>query len=291
MSGIRADRMMTVGIIAPLQRALASNKTVSIPMLMYHEISIPKRTAHPYFETSTSKDIFRTQIRYLREQGYIVLTLQLAMEWMALGKATPRTVVITFDDGCRSFYTDAMPILQEYGFPATMFIVSGIADGKAHSFLDTEFMTWPEIREISDASIEIGSHTVSHQKLHRLSLASMRREIEESKMTLEQKLGKQVMSISYPYAFPEHDRPFREILRHAVQNAGYSYGMTTVLGRGTRASDPYLLPRLPVNEYDDLRLFRAKLDGAYDWVRYPQTIYKKLRHPFNNPRQSAAGIV
>ncbi|WP_446744386.1 polysaccharide deacetylase family protein [Silvibacterium acidisoli] len=276
MPDVRADRLLTINVVEPLHRAFRVNISARIPMLMYHGISDQLGDRHPYFETSTSAAVFASHMQYLRDQGYRALSVPVALQMLADGNECSRTVVITFDDGCRDFYTEAMPILQKCGLNATLFVVTGIADGHPHHFGNTKFMTWPEIREAAQSGIDVGSHTVSHPKLHSLSEANVRRELEQSKWTIEDKLGRPVRTISYPYAFPEEDPSFRSSLRHSVQQAGYTYGLTTIVGRGARSCDQYFLPRLPMNQHDDLRLFKAKLEGAYDWIRGPQAIYKRL---------------
>lgn len=276
MPDIRADRLFTLNVVEPFQRALRANASGKIPMLMYHGVSNQLGNRHPYFETNTSTAVFASHMQYLRDHGYRAVSVQAAMEMLTDEKVFPRTVVITFDDGCKDFYTEALPILQQCNLSATLFVVTGIADGQPHRFINTEFMTWPEIREAAKSGIDIGSHTVSHPKLYALSEDNVRRELEGSKWTIEDKLGKPVKTISYPYAFPEEDMSFRKSLRSCVQDAGYTYGVTTIVGRSARSSDPYFLPRLPINQHDDLRLFKAKLEGAYDWIRGPQTLYKRF---------------
>jgi hypothetical protein len=75
-------------------------------------------------------------------------------------------------------------------------------------------------------------------------------------------------------------------LRQSMRTAGYDYGVTTVLGSANRLSDRYFLPRLPANEYDDDELFRAKLEGSYDWLHVPQLIYKFGRSWLQSSRRA-----
>jgi peptidoglycan/xylan/chitin deacetylase (PgdA/CDA1 family) len=277
MSRFRIDRTLTLRLADPLQRTFRSSHSCKIPVLMYHGINSVLRSGHPYFETNTSPSIFARHMQHLHDGGYTPIKLSTAIGMIDSGTCPQRAVVITFDDGFRDFYTHAIPILQEYRFPATMFIVSSFMESRTARFDHRDFMSWGEIREIESYGIEIGSHTVSHPHLHSLHRQDIEKELKDSKGAIEDKLGRPIGSFSYPYAFPEQDGAFLRQLRQYMEAAGYDHGVTTVLGSASRLSDRYFLPRLPANEYDDYRLFQAKLDGSYDWLRAPQLIYKVAR--------------
>jgi hypothetical protein len=87
-----------------------------------------------------------------------------------------------------------------------------------------------------------------------------------------------VASFGYPSAFPENRREFVEGLDRVLRRNGYRHGVTTIIGTTRERDNALFLKRLPINSLDDPELFRAKLDGAYDWLRYPQYLYKMLRH-------------
>jgi peptidoglycan/xylan/chitin deacetylase (PgdA/CDA1 family) len=226
-------------------------------------------------------------MNHLREGGYKPVDLNTAARMINSGTCLQNSVVITFDDGFRDFYTHALPILQEHQFPATMFVVSGFVRSQPASFEGREFMSGGEMREIESLGITIGSHTVSHPRLHSLPWKDIERELKESKQSIEDRLGQPVSSFSHPYAFPEQDSTFLKQLRQYMEAAGYDHGVTTVVGGISRHSDRYFLPRLPSNEYDDDELFQAKLKGSYDWLHTPQLIYKFIR---NHSRNGARGF-
>ncbi len=102
----------------------------------------------------------------------------------------------------------------------------------------------------------------------------MERELRESKLTLEDKIGSEVRSFAYPFAFPEQDGRFAGTLRSTLQACGYEVGVSTILGSAHPSDERYFLPRLPINSFDDPALFRAKLAGAYDWLHVPQYMRK-----------------
>jgi peptidoglycan/xylan/chitin deacetylase (PgdA/CDA1 family) len=145
-----------------------------------------------------------------------------------------------------------------------------------------------QLRELAAAGIDFGSHTVTHPRLCTLPAASIRHELRASREVLEDLLDREIRSFSYPYRFPEEDRAFVALLRAMLIEGGYSLGVTTRIGRARSSDDPLFMKRLPVNDSDDDELFRAKLDGAYDWLHTGQLLYKRARSIPSNCRRFAA---
>jgi hypothetical protein len=108
-----------------------------------------------------------------------------------------------------------------------------------------------------------------------------------SKEIIEQKLGAAVTSFSYPFAFPEEDRDFTRFLSDALENHGFENGVSTIIGRARPGSNRFQLPRLPANSWDDPPLLRAKLEGGYDWLHWPQRFYKFLYHSVSLMQRSS----
>jgi peptidoglycan/xylan/chitin deacetylase (PgdA/CDA1 family) len=213
----------------------------------------------------------------LREHGYTTVDLTGAI--LAIGSnAEQRFVAITVDDGYRDFYTHAAPMLAEHGFTATVFVVSDLTGDRTRKCLNgRECMTWREVREVHSCGMSVGSHTASHCQLYGMSLAAIDTELRQSRETLEDRLGEEIGSFAYPYAFPQQDRHFVTVIRHMLSACGYLNGVSTTIGTSSQRNDVYFLPRLPVNSHDDDRLFLAKIYGAYDWLRVPQGLYKHLK--------------
>jgi peptidoglycan/xylan/chitin deacetylase (PgdA/CDA1 family) len=241
---------------------------------MYHGIQWGTSTRHPYYETNTSPKVFALQMKYLRDNGYRALDLDEAVRSLGLGENLEERVVITFDDGLRDFYTAAYPTLKEYGLSSTMFLPTGFISDERLSHEGKEYMTWSEARELRANGVRIGSHTVSHPQLRLLAAREIDDETCRSKQIIEDKIGSSVTSFSYPFAFPQADRAFAKDLRDILQRHGYENGVSTVIGTARAHHDRFFLPRLPVNSYDDLPLFRAKLAGAYDWLHMFQYVHK-----------------
>jgi peptidoglycan/xylan/chitin deacetylase (PgdA/CDA1 family) len=261
----RADAFATIYFFHPLRRLFPQGGR--LPILMYHSVSDREEQVHPYYRTVTSPEVFARQMKYLHESGYSTLSLSQAVSWLqAPGRTGERPMVITFDDGFQDFYASAFPILSRYGFSATMFLPTAYIGVTSRSFNGRECLTWGQVRELERAGIEFGSHTVTHPQLKTLDSAAVAYEVRTSKAMIEQELGCAVKSFAYPYAFPEADRPFTKRLRGMIDEAGYENGVSTILGTADRAGDKLFMKRLPMNSCDDARLFRAKLEGAYDWL-------------------------
>ena len=275
--GFRLDRTVTLGLVRSVRRVLPRQTQNRIPILMYHSVQDGASDKRPYYDINTSPTRFAQQMRFLREQGYQTVHLAEAWKLLARDNWDSRYVVITFDDGYRDFLTAAYPIMAEFCHTATLFVPSGlIQDERAH-FLERECLTWSEIRELHANGIEIGSHSVTHRELKFLRTTELEAEVADSKQTIEHKIGHPITSFSYPYAFPESEVVFSRTLQELLEKHGYQNGVTTILGSSSRDSERFLLPRLPANSWDDIPLYRAKLEGHYDWLHAAQYWAKKVR--------------
>lgn len=273
---LRLDRLVTLYLASPLLR-LAGGREASIPILMYHSITNEDESdSHPYYRTKTSPAIFAAQMRHLHQCGYITCSVAEAIRRLQQ-QSRVKLVVITFDDGYRDFYRHAFPVLQQYGFGATVFLPTAYIGEQSIQFKGADCLTWREVRELNDHGIVFGSHTVTHPQLRELSRAALADELAKSKQTIEEKLGCGVESFAYPYAFPQADSDFTKFLRDSLVRTGYQNGVCTIVGRANRKSERLFLERLPVNSCDDEDLFNAKLDGAYDWISRSQHISKMVK--------------
>jgi peptidoglycan/xylan/chitin deacetylase (PgdA/CDA1 family) len=289
---MRVDRLLTLYFFHPAINLLGRNNALQIPILMYHGISdhVDKHL-HPYYRTVTTPKRFEQHMRFLNDNGYHVLTLSEAAQRLQDSSVNPANqnypmVVITFDDGLQDFYSVAFPVLEKFGFKATVFLASGLI-GK--TFLNGSVcLNEVEIRELSDKGIEFGSHTVNHPQLKVLPKHDVANELASSKHMIEAIIGKPVQLFSYPYCFPEEDKRFTEMLSTLLSEQGYSVEVTTIIGTAKTNDDPLFLKRLPINEDDDTRFFKAKLEGGYNWLHTAQLAYKKLRGQFPDKAANAA---
>jgi peptidoglycan/xylan/chitin deacetylase (PgdA/CDA1 family) len=275
----RIDRLASVYLSHPLARIMRSVSAERVPILMYHSVSDSLfGKSHPYYQINCSPPVFARQMRWLRQNGYRTMDLTQMWTAMEMGQDVSKTVVITFDDGYRDFYTDAFDTMRQCGFSATIFLATDRIQNTPVRIDGVDYLTWPEVTELHKAGIQFGSHTVSHPDLRSLSPEQIEYELGCSKETIEQKLGASVESFSYPFAFPEEDKTFTQFLVGILENLGFENGVSTIIGRAGKHDNRYYLPRLPVNSWDDAALLRAKLEGGYDWLHWPQWLYKYAHH-------------
>ncbi len=280
-SNFRLDRWLTLGLASPWRRHRAAPSGHRVRILMYHSIS--KRIddhAHPYYRTVTTPERFREHMELLRDDGHRVMSLGDALQWMNTpvlndGAEQPSPVVVTFDDGFADFFTQAFPVLDALQIPATVFLATGCLNGR---FVNGQpCLRRAEVGELAARGVSFGSHTVSHPRLVHLGQGDIDKELGRSRQEIEQITGAPVKLFSYPYRFPEEDAAFTTRLAERLQRNGYEGGVTTSIGSASADDHPLFLKRLPVNDDDDAELFRAKLDGDYDWLHGVQLARKRWR--------------
>lgn len=275
----RADRFASLNIAAHLVR-VGGDRRRKIPILMYHSVGGREQSARgAYYQTSVSPENFSRQMALLNRKGYRTCRLHEVITYFDKPAAgtDDKVVVITFDDGFADFYTEAFPILHRFGLASTMFLPTGYISDSAVAFKGQNCMTWAQVRELQKCGVEFGSHTVTHPQLRTLNRSAIERELIDSKRAIEDRTGCATESFAYPYAFPQVDARFRQMLRECLEDSGYSNGVCTMVGRANESSDRFFLERLPLNDHDDERLLEAKLCGAYDWVGTVQSLVKGVR--------------
>lgn len=274
-NGMRLDRIGAITV----HKMIRGHRKKRVPILMYHSITENVCcSTNEYFCNDTSPKTFEKHLTYIKNLGYEIVGLSaLENECMHLDEgAENKKVIITFDDGYRDFYKNALPVLKDYGESATVFVCPGLVDCDSLFFKEKELMNWREINECFECGIEIGSHSMTHTVLQNLEKKKLEYELIASKKIIEEKLGTSVASFAYPYRFPEENKRFTKTLRNALVRAGYKSNVTTRIGSVSPNVDPYLLKRIPVNEFDDKTLLSAKLAGAYDWLHLFQLMKKML---------------
>jgi peptidoglycan/xylan/chitin deacetylase (PgdA/CDA1 family) len=157
--------------------------------------------------------------------------------------------VLTFDDGCESDYTEAFPVLVELGLRGTFFVVP--------SFVGTPgYASWPQLREMVAAGMEIGSHSLTHPFVDRLDAAGIRREFGDSKREIEDRLGCAVLSASLPRGWePPGFEPI-------MAELGYAAFCTSRCGWWYPGERALAMPRVAVRRGLEPEEFVAIVDGA-----------------------------
>jgi len=247
-----------------------------VPILMYHQVGEPVAGV-PATDECVSPARFAAQMRALVAAGYRTITLgELAHALREHpGHRLPgRCAVVTFDDGLRGQFTEALPILQRHGLRATFFVIAGSAGGSTGSEHlgfpgDTPEawrpFGWREARTLARVGMEIGSHTITHRSLGALEPEDVRVEIVRSRDILQTRVGVPVSVFAYPFGSAAYG-DVTDTTRELLARAGYLAACTTVVGTNGAAVDPLALERIPVEERDGAFRLRCKLAGAYDWV-------------------------
>lgn len=230
-------------------------------VLLYHAVDEPDSADR--LSLRVAPQAFRAQMELLHAEGYRVVPLRDVLN--SDDGHGPR-VAITFDDGYQS-QLQAVPVLEEFGFSATFFVVSRFLDGEttdAHYWEQWKYMRWEDIRRLAGTGFEMGCHSASHQRLTGCSPASLEVEIRGAKSRLEDFLGQPVLSFSYP-----HGATSRAVQR-LVQNAGYRLACTSFFGANRAPVQSFAVRRTEVSGADSLIDFRRKLQGRYDWLGHWQ---------------------
>lgn len=235
-----------------------------VPILLYHSIA---EHVDPRFRTyAVRPEAFAAQMDYLARNGYTPIPVGEYASVITGGEELPRKpVVITFDDGLEDFVTSALPTLQEHGFPATLYVVTGYV-GQVSRWLAPEgegnrpMLNWTQIASLCHAGIECGAHTVHHPQLDVIPVASAREEIVRSRQMLEQHLGSPVLTFAYPNG---HHSPR---VRGLVIEVGYTSACAVKDAMSATDDDPFALSRIYVREDVDVERFGRLLEGEGLWV-------------------------
>lgn len=226
--------------------------SVDVPILMYHHLDeLGPNAGAEYEQLSVAPNDFRQQLDYLQENGYQTITFaELVGAFEGQVSLPDKPVIITFDDGWDDVYHVAYPMLQERGMSATFFIATNWIEN-----LDG-VVSWAQIEEMSQGGMEFGSHSVTHPYLTTSEADWMEFELEQSKATLEERTGKPVTALAYPFGL------YDDRVINAVREAGYRTACSIDQGWTVTANDLLTLPRLWVYGWTSLDDFAAVLTGS-----------------------------
>lgn len=201
-----------------------------VPVLNYHQINNEDHNAL----TLSGKE-FEAQIKYLQREGYTAISPDQLADYLQYGKALPtKPVLITLDDGYEDNYRVAYPILQKYQFTATIFLITDFVGNYG------KYLTWDQIKEMSEQGYSFEDHTLSHISLPNASDEEIRKQLGKSKEALEWRLGKKVDYLAYPGG--EYDQRVIQL----TKEAGYRAAFTVNFGRDRINSTLYTLNRIPI---------------------------------------------
>ena len=228
-----------------------------VVILMYHIVAKSHTSQErPY---ACSPRLFSRHMQYLSSQGFQLISLDEISRYIKNREHfPPNSIAVTIDDGFRETYENAFPLLQHYGIPATVFVITGLT-GKSNLWMQTrgfpsrEMLSWRHIKDMRVAGITFGSHTVTHPRLPDISDNEAHHEIRDSKKVLEDRLGEQIAHFAYPFGL------FTERTRALVEEAGYVLACSCRSGFNRSDVDPLVLRRIDVYGTDSLRKFAQKI--------------------------------
>lgn len=207
-------------------------------ILLYHHVALDTPPS-----TTISPQDFRAHLEYLRDHDYTVIALPELIDALRAREALPeKAVAITFDDGYLSIYEQAFPMLQEFGYPFTLFVSTGPINNR-----QPNYMTWEQIREMSAAGVTIANHMVEHPyMLERIDnesdaqwIARLQSELLEAEETIRRETGQQHRLLAYPYG------EFDDKIKAMIAAQGF-VGLAQNSGAVGYYSDFLALPRYPL---------------------------------------------
>ncbi|BCG65729.1 MAG: hypothetical protein methR_P3581 [Methyloprofundus sp.] len=226
-----------------------------IPVLSYHNFS--KGRSHNKMTVSAKN--FRAQLSYLKENNYHVISMSQFIEFLNFGQIPKKSVLITIDDGWKSSYEIAYPILKKFGFSATLFIPTHFIRPQ-----NKRAITWAQINEmVSDKTIDIQCHTKTHRNLTKLKknesftdyLRAIDKELLNSTQTIHQQIGKKPLALAYPFG------KTNPLVMALVEKHGYKAAFTV-----KRKNNPFYQQSFLLN--------RTMIYGTFNLKRF----IKNIRH-------------
>ncbi len=222
-----------------------------VPILTYHNMEPVSKSRF-----SITSDQFEQQLRYMKENGYVGISLEELLRFLRYEEPLPRkAVVITIDDGYKSAKTIAAPLLKKYGFPATFFIYTDFIGPGRNS------LSWDDLRDLKTQGFDVQAHSKTHNNLAlppanegpTERAARLETEIVAVKRLMEQRVGSEVRHFAYPYGGFDPEVVAR------VKSAGYDIGFGARKGSNPFFIDRYRLKRYSVFMEKDLSKFTQML--------------------------------
>jgi peptidoglycan/xylan/chitin deacetylase (PgdA/CDA1 family) len=232
-----------------------------IPILLYHSISEP--ATRQFAECAILPRAFREQMAYLGQSGYVPIPLANVCRAI-LDDEVPlprRPVVLTFDDAYLDFYTEALPVLRQHGFPATLYVPTAYV-GQTSRWLRPEgehqrpMLSWAQLEEIQRSGlVDCGAHSHTHPQLDVLPPAVAREEVVRCKTILEAHLAAEVSSFAYPFGF------YNAAARDLVRAAGYRSACAVKHAMSSTRDDLFALARIAITRQTTIDQFGRLLEG------------------------------
>lgn len=226
----------------------------SLRVLLYHSISKKNNYDNLW---ALNIENFKSHLDYLLSSKHDIYAAE------SLERIIPKNgYVITFDDGLIDNFEFAAPELLTRKIPFTIFVIANELKQSNNKYLSVSML-----RELSENSlVNIGSHSFNHIRLDQCSAKQLEHEIFSSKSYLEDLTGKEISLFSYPFG------AYNNLVKSSVRSAGYKLAFTSNFNVNNFKQDRFLLNRNEIWSTDNLKFFKQKLDGDWDWLKYRITL-------------------
>ncbi len=220
--------------------------SIQVPILMYHYIgNNPNPADHARDILSVTPDKFEAQMKYLSDNGFQTITFDTLYPSLTQNQPLPpKPIILTFDDAYVDFYFNAYPILLKYNLLSTVFVPTNLVGKPA-------YMNWDQITQLnSTGRVNFLAHSQNHSYLTTLSDNDLTKELTISKKQLEDKLGKPINFMAYPYGAVNN----RVI--EVTKKVGYLGAAGTWISKFHSQSTLYDMPRLRITGNMDLETYK-----------------------------------
>ena len=238
--------------LKPYQKGgLTSKGYQTVPVLSYHHFSFDQTS-----KLTVTKSAFEEQMKFLKDEGYRVITLDQLFDFLEFKSQIPKkSVVISIDDGWHSTYDIAFPILKKYGYPATLFVYTDLIVGSEKT------LSWDFIQEMANNGIDVQCHTKSHRNLTLMDqkesfkeyFEAIEKELSTCETIIKKKLNKDVKYLAYPYG------ETNPLINELLKKHGYRGGFTI-----KRSGNPFFIHNYRVN--------RSMIYGDFDLNQFKKNL-------------------
>ena len=243
-----------------------NRKKYEVPVIMYHRV-INNAENEGVYGTYIYEDMFKKHLQYLKDKNYTVITFKDLdkIGWRNRFEKGKKYIILTFDDGYKDNYDLAFPILKEFNFKATIFLMGSLTynewDVKAGGERKFSLMSVEMIKEMQDYGIEFGAHTFNHPKINTLSNEEIAHQIVDVRKPLEEKIGKEIITFAYPYGI------LNDYAKEMAKKAGYTFALATDSGSVCLSDDLYQIRRIAIFPNTNLFSFKRKVAGNYNFIK------------------------
>jgi peptidoglycan/xylan/chitin deacetylase (PgdA/CDA1 family) len=228
-------------------------RRIHVPILMYHYVSpLPPDADEIRIDLTVPPDVFRQHMQLLEQEGYKTISLNQLYDALVTGTALPpKPIVLTFDDGYIDHYRFVFPILQEFGFSGTFFIITETAD-----FNTSGHLSWAQITEMANAGMRMESHTKTHLDLRNRDWDFLVHQVMGSFESLQAHTGQTPSVFCYPAG------RYDEVTLETLAQLPVSIAVTTQYGAYHTTNDRLEVPRLRMSSNTTAANLANMLEGS-----------------------------